>query len=390
MNQQRIIIVGGGILGLATAYNLLMQGFIRVTVLEQATIDHDRGSSHGSSRLLRFEYGNDTLYTGMVNLSLERWKKLEQQTQRHLYTPTGVLVLGHENDNFARPGYDTVRKLGYAPERLTHAASAQRFPQFNTADYDFISYNMDAGMMHASTCLKVLRDCIIDMGGTIQERQRVTSIEHEDLLKPIRLLLANGDTIEADRVIVAAGPWVHRLLGKMELPVRLTHQYLLYFANLPASLYGVNACPAFIAGDLYGFPMHQITENGPSWFKAASHEFGAPADPDEPPHIDQQAIKQVVERLYHLIPALQQADLTQIEAFMYDVSIDEDFILDYMPNDKRIILGTGLSGHAFKFGILLGELVSSLVSEEEPVVPMTRFKLSRFAAHQNEHSHSIA
>lgn len=379
MNQERIIVIGAGVIGLATAYNLLQQGMKHVVVLEQAAVDHDRGSSHGSSRLLRFEYGDDTLYSEMVRFSQMRWKNLERQTGQHLYTPTGMLTLGHENDNFVKPGYYMLHNLGHSPEHLTQGSCATRFAQFDTQDYDFISYNQDGGMMHASTCLQTLRDCIIDMGGTVLEHHRVISIDHENLLRPIRLILANGDTMIADRVIVAAGPWIHRLLGALRLPVRLTHQYLLYFANLPEEEYGINAFPSFMADDLYGCPMYMMGKNGPLWLKAASHDFGAPADPDDPPHIDERSIKQVVQRLYRLIPALRQATLANIEAFMYDVSLDEDFILDYMPDDRRIILGTGLSGHAFKFGILLGELLSNLVWEQKPIVPTTRFQLARFS-----------
>lgn len=379
MTQKRIVIIGAGIIGLATAYKLLQQGTEQVVVLEQATVDHEQGSSHGSSRLLRFEYGSDSLYSEMVRLSQARWRNLEYQTGQHLYTPTGMLTLGQEDDNFIEPGYNMLRNLGHAPERLTHSSCAKHFPQFDTQEYNFISYNPNGGMMHASLCLQTLRDCIIDMGGIVLEHHRVINIEHENAQRPIHLQLANGETVVADRVIVATGPWVHRLLGDLDLPVRLTHQYLLYFAHLPEEKYGVNAFPSFMADDLYGCPIHAIGKHGQRWLKAASHDFGAPADLDLPHYIDERRIKQVAQRLYKLIPALRQATLTHVETFMYDVSIDEDFILDYMPGDKRIILGTGLSGHAFKFGILLGELLSALLWEQTPVIATKRFQLSRFS-----------
>src|SRR3989475_9391430 len=96
--QQHIVIVGAGIVGLSTAYALLAQGMRNVTVLEQEVVDHARSSSHGFSRLLRFEYGPDTFYSNMVSLSFNRWKRLERITGRRLYTPTGLLVLGNEDD----------------------------------------------------------------------------------------------------------------------------------------------------------------------------------------------------------------------------------------------------------------------------------------------------
>src|SRR5437764_1111516 len=83
----------------------------------------------------------------------------------------------------------------------------------------------------------------------------------------------SGDDVLADRVVLAVGPWVHRLLGELRLPIRMTRQYLLYFANLPLSSFGLSTFPAFLADELYGFPIHPTagTGYGPGWFKATSH-----------------------------------------------------------------------------------------------------------------------
>jgi glycine/D-amino acid oxidase-like deaminating enzyme len=75
---------------------------------------------------------------------------------------------------------------------------------------------------------------------------------------------------------------------------------------------------------------------------------------------------------------------------MYDVSPDEDFILDRLPSDPRVIFATGLSGHGFKFGLLLGDILSSLVSDSEPPIPLDRFRLSRFAHLQARQNSSVA
>src|SRR5438067_1928284 len=112
LHQQHIVIVGAGIVGLSTAYALLMQGLRNVTVLEQAAVDHRRSSSHGFSRLLRFEYGPDVFYSKMVSLSLKRWRSLERVAGHMLYTPTGLLLLGNQEDNYTQPSYQVARGLG--------------------------------------------------------------------------------------------------------------------------------------------------------------------------------------------------------------------------------------------------------------------------------------
>lgn len=380
MYQKRITIVGAGIVGLSTALALLKQGIKHVTVLEQATVNHQRGSSNGILRLMRLEYGSKKFYTSMVQSSFNLWNNLQQYTQRKLYTPTGLLVLGHENDKFTQPSYDNLCEAGYTPELLTGDTCVQRFPQFNSQGYDLITYNTDTAMLHASTCLQTLKDAIIDLGGTILENSLVTKIIHDKQWLPLCLQLSTGDFFTADRVVLATGPWVHQMLEELHLPICLTRQYVLYFANLESATFGLNTFPAFLADDLYGFPIYSTcTGEGPSWLKAASHRFGATADPNESPIIDERIIQEVTMQLYKLIPDLRQAKLVEIGTCIYDISPDEDFILDQYPGDPRITFATGLSGHGFKFGLLLGEMLSSMVCETKPIIPLEPFRLARFS-----------
>jgi len=387
VRQQHIVIVGAGIVGLSTAYALLTQGIRNVTVLEQAAVDHDRSSSHGFSRLLRFEYGSDAFYSNMVSLSLKRWRKLQEIARRTIYTPTGLLVLGNEDDSFTQSSYQIAQRLGLPMERLSKENCIQRFPHFDTQAYDILTYNQKAGVLHASTCLQTLRDLVLDLGGKICEACRVTQFTSDSQLHPIRLLLNSAKEISADRVVLATGSWIHRLLADLRLPVRMTRQYLLYFAGLSPSLFSAGTFPAFIAGDLYGFPIHRGC-NG--WVKATSHEFGIPIDPDEVTSPDELVISGITRQLRELLPALNNAELVHIDSCMYDVTPDEDFILDRLPSDPRVIFATGLSGHGFKFGLLLGELLSSMACDTQPPVPLDRFRLSRFAHMLTQQPSSVA
>ena len=376
VGQQRITIIGAGIVGLSTAYSLLKQGKRPVTLLEQAAIDHTGGTSHGFSRLLRFEYGPDALYSRMVQLSLERWKQLEVVSGRALYTPTGVLVVGSKEDGFTCASYDVARELGLSVAYLTEKECRRRFPQFAVQPGNTITYNAEGGILRASSCLQTLRGLVLAMGGEIVEANRVMRILYGDARHPLELVLASGERIATDRVLVAAGPWLHSLLPEADLPVRITRQYLLYFAGLPVASYGAGAFPAFLAHNLYGFPIHRGC-NG--WVKAASHDFGYTVSPDDRTLPDETVIERIRDQLAAVLPALRQAPLARIDSCVYDVSPDEHFILDHLPVDPRVVLATGLSGHGFKFGLLLGELLSSLLCDTQSVMPVERFGLARFA-----------
>lgn len=385
--QQRIVIVGAGIVGLSTAYTLLTQGMRHVIVLEQEAIDHSRCSSHGFSRLLRFEYGSDSFYSNMVRLSLKRWRSLERVSRRTLYTPSGVLVLGNEDDNFTLPSYHVARGLGLPVEHLSRDQCRQRFPQFDTQPYGMLTYNREAGILYASACLRTLRDLILELGGEVYESCRVAKLTNDNQQSPVRLHVSGGTEISAERVVLTTGSWVHRLLAGLRLPVQITRQYLLYFAGLPRSLFGAGTFPAFMSQDLYGFPIHKGC-NG--WVKATSHRFGAPVDPDEVTPPDARVIAQITRQLRELLPGLDRAELVRVDSCMYDVTPDENFILDHLPYDPRVIFATGFTGHGFKFGPLLGELLSSMVRGTQPPVPLDRFRLSRFAHQKTYQSISIA
>jgi len=381
--QPHIVIIGAGITGLSTAYALLKYGMRNVRVLEQAVVNHTRCPSASISRLLRFEYGPDAHYSRMVKLSLELWQDLERQTQKNIYLPTGLLALGREDDD-TRTAYEVTRSLGLPSEYVLPQHCRQRFPQFAIKDDSVITYNATGGILYASLALQTLKRAILDYGGEIAEASQVQQIAHESQARPIRLKLSSGEEIQADRVVIATGPWVHHLLPQLQLPVRATRQYLLYFAGLPAAQFGRGVFPAFTQGDLYGFPMHKGSDG---LLKVASHAFGSLIDPDAGIHMENQVIQRVTDEACKLLPALRGANLAHVEACMYDVSPDENFILDRVPHDPRLIFAAGLSGHGFKFGPLLGQLLSSLVCETQPEVPLTRFRLARFS---HRHAASLA
>jgi monomeric sarcosine oxidase len=386
VHQPQIIIIGAGVVGLSTAYALLSTGMRNVRVLEQAVVNHTRAASASLSRLLRFEYGADPFYPRMVKLSLELWRALERHTQMRLYTPTGVLSLGREGDDTER-ARKIACDLGLASERLSAFACRQRFPQFEIGGYDTLTYNTEGGILHASLCLQALKHAILDLGGQISETSRVTQVVPEGADKPIHLGLSSGETLTAERVVIAIGPWVHRLLGGLRMPIELTRQYLLYFAGLAPSSFGVGVFPAFMECHLYGFPIYRGSH---FWLKAASHEFGRPVDPDAASHLEEGVIVRTQRELQELVPALRRAELVHVETCVYDISPDEDFILDSLPGEPRVVFATGLSGHGFKFGPLLGRLLGSLVCGTQPEVPLARFRLARFSRYHTRQPASVA
>jgi monomeric sarcosine oxidase len=370
MAELRVVVIGGGVMGLATGCALASRG-AQVVVLERYTVAHERGSSHGLSRAIRHEYGPLAVYTDMVARSLVMWEDLQRTTEGTLYTETGILTLGHEHDGHTLPGYEVIRERGLPVELLSPDACRRRFPQFSPDAYTVATYNSRGGMLHASACLHALADRLRATGGQLRESATVERIE--PAAGGVRVTLAGGETLSADRVVVTVGPWIQDILPELRLPIRATHQQVLYLGGLPPERFGVGAFPTFLASmEYYGFPLQ-----GPGWLKVASHVFGPTQDPNEPQKVDPEETQRVRDWVRHTIPEAGDAPLVATDLCMYDLVADEDFILDRHPADPRIVIGSGFSGHGFKFGPLIGELLAALVCDEEPAFPLTQFQMSR-------------
>jgi monomeric sarcosine oxidase len=370
-----MVVVGGGVMGLATGCALAAHSEIEVTVLERFQVGHEWASSHGLTRAIRHEYGDAAIYTDMVARSLALWKELARETGHALYTETGVLSLGHADDGHTLPGLDVMRERNLPAERLTAEECRERFPQFRPDEYDAITWNPNGGMLHASECLVALAERLQSRGGILREGAQVTRVEPEG--NGGRVTLADGTKLTADRMIVTAGPWIHDVLPELALPVRPTRQQVCYFSNPPdPEMFAVGRFPVFLVGmNQYGFPLH-----GSGWFKVGLHAFGETADPNAGYDPDMQEVEAVREFLRRVIPDAAEARLELVDRCMYDVTPDEDFILDVYPGGNGVIIGSGFSGHGFKFGILIGELLAALARGVESPVPMERFRLDRFAA----------
>jgi glycine/D-amino acid oxidase-like deaminating enzyme len=228
-------------------------------------------------------------------------------------------------------------------------------------------------MLRATECCLALADRLRARGGTLREGAQVTRVEPSG--DGGRVWLASGETLTADHVVVAAGPWIADVLPEISIPVRITRQQVCYFAGLDQEIFGVGRFPVFLAGmNHYGFPMH-----GPGWLKAGLHRFGVTADPNAGYLPNRDEVEETRAFLRAVIPGAAQAELAGVDRCMYDVTSDEDFILDRHPGGRGVVIASGFSGHGFKFGVLVGRLLCALALDAAPEFPQERFRLSRFA-----------
>jgi sarcosine oxidase len=354
-----VVVVGAGLLGLASARALARRGYA-VIVLERAKIGHEAGGSKGSCRVFRLGY-DDPEYVGLAMRAREPWTELEDECGRQLLQPTPHLTFGL--------GLGAVREAmqsaGAPCELLPADEAAARFPEIAIGG---------PALLEPESCVisadEVLR-ALAAAAGEVRTGVTVTGIGDDGRRVTIRT--ATG-TVTARAAIVCAGPWTGRLLAAagIAVPSAATLEQVGYLA--PAAAPGP-AMPIFICHDAeipYGLPVP-----GSPLYKIGFHHAGPPTEPGRQ---DQRADQGLSAHLAGLarryLPGLGP-DLVRTERCVYDNSPDEDFIVDRV---GRIVIGSGTSGHGFKFGPLLGEWLADLATGHSAGHATQRFSLGRFRA----------
>lgn len=378
MNERRpaVAVVGAGIVGACAAYALAREG-AGVTVFEQFDVDHDRGSSYGDSRIIRRFY-DDPYYTRLMESAFPLWERLEAAGGRRLYERLGGLYFGPAGHARLVAAESGIRAIGAEPELLGAREMRARFPAFVFGDDEIGLVDERAGSLHASACVVAAVDAARNAGARLCTRVKVQRIA----ATPdggVALHCAGGEPQRFDRAVVCAGPWTDRLLAALDLPIFPTRQQYVYLRpTRDAAAFAPGAMPVWIdaAADWYGFPEHGAVEG----VKFASHEFGERVDPDAVDRaVDDAIVAKTRAYARRRLPALADGDVTYAKVCLYTVSPDEDFIVDEVPGIDGCWFVAGCSGHAFKFGTLLGAIVADLALDRPARVDIARLRLARFA-----------
>lgn len=374
MSTYDVVIIGGGVMGAATASELARKR-LRVALVDQAALPNPRGASVDHSKVFRFAYP-DALYARLAMDGLELWREIEEETGARLLTETGVLLLGHNRPSFETDTFDVLRRLGVEAEMLASRDLAKRYPQFDARSFVYGVVDPSGAILHAESAVHTLIELARSRGVSVIETARVTGIEKSG--NAIRVATEGGSSFESGRALVTAGPWTRRLLPQLSDLLKVTRQEVAYFEPLAAdaSSFEAKRFPIFIELEtgFYGFPIHHSGA-----MKIANHHKGREVDPysqDEP--VSDQFIEQCRAFFRKFIPALAQAAVKETRVCLYNNTPDDDFIIDWHPELAGVLIATGFSGHGFKFGSVIGRIAAELLSEGNSSYELDRFRLDRF------------
>lgn len=345
-----VVVVGAGLLGLSAAWELRRRGR-DVVLLERANVGSPRSGSHGECRIFRLGY-DDPRYIEMAKLALPLWRAWEDESGTALLTTTGQLTFGPGLELLS----DALGAAGAPAELLPAVEAARRFPE--VAVPGPAVFEPRSGVLHARRCLEMLRGRI---GPSLHEGVEVTGLVADG--RWVRVLTHRG-SLRASAVICCAGSLTAPLLATagVDLPLRATIEQVAYFAPRSSPPPDVPVVVERGATMIYGLP---APESGS--FKVGLHHAGVAGDPDTadlvPDPDGNQALAAAVARL---LPGFDPSPARSERCF-YDNTPDENFVIDRI---GRITVGAGTSGHGFKFGPLLGELLADLADGLTPRFPL--------------------
>jgi sarcosine oxidase len=349
-SDAEFVVVGAGLLGLCTAWHLVRRGR-EVAVLERERVGHPRAGSHGSCRIFRLGY-DDPRYVEMAKQARPLWREMEAATGSELLMETGQVTFGQDLPLLI----SALTDAGAPFERWSAPDVTRRFPEV-TAPSPAV-FEPASGVIDAERCLRTLR---ASLESCLYEGAAVLGLVEEG--RTVRVNTTGG-AVTAAGVVCCAGPWSAPLLATAGIGLALTvsvEQVAYFVSSRPLR----TAMPVIVERDhpmMYGLPTPDQ-----ACYKLGLHHSGPPVVPDGADMVpDPAQDRPLATRVARLLPGFDPQPVRSERCF-YDNSPDQDFVIDRV---GRIVIGAGTSGHGFKFGPLLGEILADLALGQTPRLPV--------------------
>jgi len=387
-SKLHVAVIGAGAFGGWTGLHLLERG-ARVTLLDAWGPGNSRASSGGETRIMRGTYGPDQPYSRLAARALKLWEAYERRWKQRFLHRTGVLwMVSSSDDAYEQGSFEMLRQAKINFQDVSAREMKKRWPQVNFSGVRWGIFEPEGGYLDARASCRAVVDDFIAQGGTYRQAAVLPhGLENAGKSARLRdLMLADGSRLKADCCVFACGPWLGELfpetLGKL---IRPTKQDIFFFgpptgdsrfsdAQLP--VWGDHLSGVHLSGKGNRF-FYGIPGSDHRGFKVADDTRGRAFDPTNGERIvSQAALNRVREYLAFRFPAMKVAPLIEARVCQYEQTPDSNFIVDRHPGMDNVWLLGGGSGHGFKHGPALGEMVAEFVlkgGEADKVWRLSRF-----------------
>jgi glycine/D-amino acid oxidase-like deaminating enzyme len=387
--KPHIAVIGAGAFGGWTALYLLRSG-AQVTLLDAWGPGNSRASSGGETRIMRGAYGPDQPYTKLAARALDLWKQHEAQWKQNFFFPIGVLWMAEADDTYERGSLPFLKDAGIPFERLEVKELERRWPQINFDKVEWGIYEPQSGYLLARASTQAVVDRFMAEGG--EYRQAAVAAQDLEGGQWRALSLSDGSssngstsndstskgsTLAADRYVFACGPWLGKLFPQTIGPHFVSTRQEVFFFGTPAGDPRYNEGNVPVWADHSDHFIYGIPGNQGRGFKMADDTRGPEFDPTSGQRIvTEEGLAAARRYLAYRFPGMKNAPLVETRVCQYENTTDHNFIVDRHPGNADVWIVGGGSGHGFKHGPALGEMVAQLVLKDETADAV--FQLARF------------
>ena len=374
--KPHIAVVGAGAFGGWTALHLLERG-ARVTLVDAWGPGNSRASSGGETRVMRGTYGPDQPYTEMAAQAIKFWVKYERRWKRQFLHRTGVLWMASGRDDaFERGSVKMLRAAKIKYQELTAPQMKKRWPQINFEGIEWGIFEPECGYLEARDSCQAVVEAFVAAGGSYWQAAALGDGLDEGPLKK-GLELSDGSRLKADSYVFACGPWLGKLFPQTIGDRIVATKQDIFFFGAPAgdSRFTDGHMPVW--ADHRGRFRYGIPGNDRRGFKIADDTRGPAFDPSNGERVvSPETLKDIREYIAFRFPALKDAPLVETRVCQYEQTPDAGFIVDRHPSNENVWLLGGGSGHGFKHGPAVGEMMADLILKDGE--PGAIWKLDRF------------
>lgn len=371
----KIAVIGAGAFG-GWAASFLLQKKYHVTLIDAWGPGNSRASSGDETRVIRSTYGGNEIYFDLNIRALELWKEFEKRWQEKIFYNTGVLWLCHEeNTPIVDDSIPFAKKHAVEYDYLSRGDLAKHYSLLETNDLHHAYYDPFGGYLKArKTCCHVNRS-FTDAGGNYIQSYATPGPIRSGKMEYV--ILSDGSRLASDVYLFACGAWLGNLFPEVLGNVITCTKQEVYYFGVPYDVVNeYDTFPVWVDVDGTDF-YYGIPGNSNRGFKIGVDKRGEKFDPtDGERTIDPTVLADAKRFIAHRFPALEHAPLLENRVCPYENSPDGNFIFDSHPEAGNVIFLGGGSGHGFKHGPALGELVSEVLSGRKKAPPLFSIQYS--------------
>jgi sarcosine oxidase len=361
-------------MGSAAACHLARRG-LSVRAIEQFTPGHDRGSSHGLSRIIRLAYFEHPSYVPLLRRAFELWRWLERESGERLLQVTGAIDAGEAGSRVIEGSLASCREHGLPHEELGADELRARYPAFHLPRGMRAVLQPDGGFLEPERCIQAHATLAIRHGAEVDVGRRVLGWTRTGDGVVVHL---PDEDLRARQLVLCAGPWMSSLAPSLRPLLRPERQVVAWFGIRPGGRFTPDEFPVFVLdtgfGVFYGFP-----ESGIPGFKIGRyHHRNEAADPDRPQRdVDDADIAVLRDCVREIFPDAD-GPVLRSSTCMFTNTPDEHFLVDRLTDAPEVLVVSACSGHGFKFCSVMGEIVADLITRDETSHDISLFRAARF------------